>query len=361
MPHQDPICAARPATPQPVNAVQAQCAPRPTPRRLQPRRHGLLGRVTTLLLAFAATSLVLAQAQTYPARPITLVVPFGAGSGTDITARTFAQAIGSELGGATVIVDNRGGANGAIAAQFVARAPADGYTLFMTTNTTQVANPVLYKKLAYDPVADFTPVTAVAKGAMVAVVPVGSPMKSIDDVIAAAKKNPGKMTFGSGSSSSRIAGELFKQMSHIDLLHVPYKSNPLALTDLIGGQIDVMFADTPTALPLVQGGKLKVLGYTGAKRSAALPQVPTLEELGIKGYESSYWIAVYAPHGTPPEIVRRLNDAFVKATRTALVKETYERVVYEIFTTSPEGLASFQQAEAEKWARTVKNAGIEAE
>jgi len=312
-------------------------------------------------LAFTVMASGLAAAQPYPARPITLVVPFGAGSGTDITARTFAQAVGTELGGATVIVDNRGGANGAIAAQLVARAPADGYTLFMTTNTTQVANPVLYKKLLYDPVADFAPVTAVAKGAMVAVVPTDSPFKSIDEVLAAAKKNPGKLTFGSGSSSSRMAGELFKQMSHVDLLHVPYKSNPLALTDLIGRQIDLMFADTPTALPLVHSGKLKVLGYTGAKRSVALPQVPTLQELGIKGYESSYWIAVYAPHGTPPGIVRRLNDAFVKATKTPLVKDTYERVVYDVFTTTPEGLASFQQAQAQQWARTIKSAGIEAE
>jgi tripartite-type tricarboxylate transporter receptor subunit TctC len=302
----------------------------------------------------------LSTAQTFPAKPITLVLPFAAGSGTDLIARALAQPLSARLG-VPVIVDNRGGANGAIAAQYVAQAPADGHTLFLTCNTTQVGNPWLYKKLAYDPEADFAPVAALAKGSLIAVVPAASPIKSIPDLVAEARKSPGKVSFGSGSSSSRVAGEQFQQMAGIDMLNVPYRSNPLAMTDLLGGQVTVVFADTPAALPLVQGGKLHAIGYTGSRRTAALPNVPTLEEQGIKGYELSYWNAVYAPRNTPAAVVQKLNEAITAAVQAPAVKAVYDKAALDVFATSPQALAAFQKAEKAKWGRIIKAAGIEPE
>jgi tripartite-type tricarboxylate transporter receptor subunit TctC len=324
------------------------------------RRRLVVVGARALLGSSIACAAGLATAQTFPTKPITLVVPFGAGSGTDLTARAFGQVLSSTFG-VPVVIDNRGGANGVIAAQQVARAPADGYTLFFTSNTTQVGNPWLLKKLPYDPEADFAPVTALGRGSLIAVVPVGSPIRSIPDLIAEARKSPGKVSFGWGSSSSRVAGELFMQMTQTDMLNVPYKSNPLAITDLIGGQVTVVFTDTPAGLPLVQAGKLRALGYTGSKRASALPSVPTIEEQGVKGYELSYWTAVYAPRGTPAAVVQKLNEAFVSAAQAPTVKSVYEKSNVDVFTTTPEGLAAFQKSEKEKWGRIVKAAGIEPE
>jgi len=300
-----------------------------------------------------------AWAQSYPSKPIMLVVPFSPGSGTDQVARGMAQVITSALNGATVVVDNKPGASGMIAAQAVAKAPADGYTLFMTTNTTQSANPHLFKKLSYDPVGDFTPVAAIARGSMVLVLPGNSPIKSVGDFITAAKNKP--LTFGAGNSSSRVAAEMFSQMTGTKTLYVPYKGNPQAVTDLVGGQLDFMFADTATALPLVQAGRLKAIAYAGDKRSAAVPSLPTLDEAGVKGYELYYWVAVYAPKGTPPELVKRLNDILVTGVHSSVMTTIYTQAVLDIFTTTPDGLAQFQRAETEKWGRVIKAAGIEAE
>ena len=309
-----------------------------------------------------ASALLLAglvHAQGYPTKPITLVVPFSAGSGTDQLARGMAQAIANDLPGAVLIIDNKPGASGFIGAQTVARAPADGYTLFMTTNTTQSANPHLFKKLPYDPVKDFEPITALAKGAMVLTVPASSPYSTVADFTAGARKS--SLNYGAGNSSSRVAGEMFKQMTSTHLSYIPYKSNPQAVTDLIGNQLDVMFADTATALPLVRASKLKALAYTGTQRTSALPNVPTLDEAGVKGYELSYWVAVYATRGTPPDIVSKLNAAFVKAARSDAVKSVYASSVLDVFTTTPAELARFQADETGKWGRVIKAAGIEAE
>jgi tripartite-type tricarboxylate transporter receptor subunit TctC len=311
------------------------------------------------LIALAAAHPTAALAQGYPNKPITLVVPFSPGSGTDQVARGMAQVIASAFNGATVIVDNKPGASGMIAAQAVAKAPADGYTLFMTTNTTQSANPHLFKKLTYDPVGDFTPIAAIARGSMVLAVPSTSPIKSVNEFIAASKSK--SMSFGAGNSSSRVAAEMFSQMTGSKTLYVPYKSNPQSVTDLVGGQLDFMFADMATALPLVQAGKLKALGYAGDKRAAVLPNVPTLSESGVKGYELYYWVAIYGPKGMAPDLVRRLNEVFVKGVRTDIITSVYAHAVLDPYTTSPEGLAQFQQSETEKWGRVIKAAGIEAE
>jgi tripartite-type tricarboxylate transporter receptor subunit TctC len=296
----------------------------------------------------------------YPEKPITFVVPFAAGSATDQLARAIGASITTDTKQA-VVVDNKAGASGMLAAQAVARSPADGYVVLITTNTTHAANEHLYKKLPYDPVKDFAPVTGLGKGGQVLVVKADSPYKSVADLLTKAKKEPGKLSFGSGSSSSRVAGEMFKQLSGTDILHVPYKSNPLAITDLLGGQIDMMITDTATGLPQVKSGKLRALGYSTQKRSPQLPEVPTLDEAGVKGYDMGYWFAAYVPAGTPQPVVARLNELLVAAVKSAPARSFFETAGAEAWTTSPEELAKFQGAETQKWGRVIKAAGIEPE
>ena len=302
-----------------------------------------------------------ALAQTFPEKPITFVVPFAAGSATDQIARVLGQAIFADTK-QPVIVENKGGASGFIASSQVAKAAADGYTVLITTNTTHAANEHLFKKLPYDPVKDYVPLAALGKGGQIMVVNPSLPAKNVGEFIALAKKEPGKYSFGSGSSSSRMAGELFQQMTGVKLLHVPYKSNPLAITDLLGGQISMMITDTATGLPQVKAGKLRALGVSSNKRSVLAPDVPTIDESGVKGYEMGSWFAAYAPAGTPPAVVKRLNEVLVKAARSESARTGfYEPTGTEIFTTSSEELGKFQQAESQKWARIIKQAGIEAE
>ena len=316
-------------------------------------------RLTPLLtMATAALLAVPAAAQDYPAKPITVVVPFGPGSGTDQMARLYAKALGDQVK-VPIVVENKGGANGFIAAQYVAKAAPDGYTLMMTTNTTHAANEHLFKKLPYDPVKDFAPIGLLSTGQMLLLVKPDSPYKSVADLLAAAKKDSGKLDFGSGSSSSQVAGYALQQLAHVDMLNVPYKSNPQAITDLIGGRFSFMFADTPTALPQVQGGKLRALATSGAHRVAALPDVPTVAEAGVKGYDVSYWFAVYAPAGTPPAIVSKLNQMFNKASATSEVKAYMNQTSGTLTSSTPEGLAKFQAAESKKWGEVIRAAGIE--
>jgi tripartite-type tricarboxylate transporter receptor subunit TctC len=317
----------------------------------------------TLRLALCSALAALApaaHAAGYPERPITLLVPFAAGSATDQLARAIGTAM-SEQSAQVVIVDNKAGASGMMAAQAAAKAPPDGYTVLITTNTTQAANEHLYRKLPYDPVKDFAPVTGLGKGGQVLVVRADAPYRSVADLIAKAKQQPGKLSFGSGSSSSRVAGEMFKQLSHTDILHVPYKSNPQAVTDLLGGQIDLMITDTATGVPQVKSGKLRALGYSMRTRSAQLPEVPTLDEAGVKGYDMSYWFAAYVPAGTPRAVVDRLHEMLLKATRSAPARAFYESSGCEAWTSSPEELARFQRDEAQKWGRVIQAAGIEPE
>ncbi|KAB2894097.1 MAG: tripartite tricarboxylate transporter substrate binding protein [Burkholderiaceae bacterium] len=322
---------------------------------LHRRRHAL-----ALACGLALAGAAFAQAPAYPAKAITFVVPFAAGSATDQLARAVGQSVTTDTKQA-VVVDNKAGASGMIAAQFVAKAPADGYTVLITTNTTHAANEHLYKKLPYDPVKDFAPVTGLGKGGQVLVVNANAPYKNVGELLAAARKNPGKLSFGSGSSSSRVAGEMLKQLAHVDILHVPYKSNPLAITDLLGGQIDLMITDTSTGVPQVKSGKLRALGYSTQKRSAQLPDVPTLDEAGVKGYDMGYWFAAYVPAGTPAPMVARLNELLAQATRSAAAKSFYEMAGSEPWATTPEELARFQAAETQKWGKVIKAAGIEAE
>ncbi|MET0544191.1 MAG: tripartite tricarboxylate transporter substrate binding protein [Variovorax sp.] len=313
-------------------------------------------------MATLALAPALAQAEAaFPDKPITFVVPFAAGTATDQIARAIGNGVSAEAK-QPVVIDNKAGASGFIASQQVAKAAPDGYTVLITTNTTHAANEHLYKKMPYDPVKDFAPITALGKGGQIMVVNPSFPAKTVAEFIAMAKKEPGKYSFGSGSSSSRMAGELLQQMADIKLLHVPYKSNTLAVTDLLGGQINMMITDTATGLPQVKSGKLRALGVSGSKRSPLAPDVPTIAEAGVKGYEMGYWFAAYAPAKTPPAVVKRLNELLVKAAKSEAAKTVfYDPTGTEVFTTTPDEMAKFQAAESRKWGSIVKAAGIEAE
>lgn len=312
-------------------------------------------------LAALACSAAIAQpalADSYPSKPITIVIGSSAGSTTDGLAR----AIGQEITAATkqaVIVESKAGAGGGIAAQAVARASADGYTLFITTNTTQAANPHLFRKLAYDPIKDFAPVGALVKGYLLLVTHPSVKAQNVSDLVASAKKKP--LTFGAGSSSARVASELFQQMTQTQLTHVPYKANPPAIIDLVGGQIDMMIVDLTTSLPQVKAGKLKALGVSSPKRSPLVPDVPTIAEAGLPGYEMSYWNAVYAPAGTPAPVVQRINELMQRAMASEAVRRFVEQNGMEPFTSTPAELASFQVAEYKRWGAVIKAAGIEPE
>lgn len=301
-----------------------------------------------------------ATAQTYPDKSIVFVVPFAAGSATDGLARVVGQEVTRDSG-QRVVVDDRPGANGFIGAQAVAKAAPDGYTAFVTTNTTHAANQHLFKQIPYDPVKDYAPVTTLAKGYQVMVVNLRVPAKTVAQFTALAKKTPGQLTFGEGSSSARVAVEMYQQMSGTKLVHVPYKSNPLGITDLIGGQIDVMIVDMPTGLPQVQSGRLRGLAVTSPKRLPQAPELPTMSEAGVNGYEMSYWFAAYLPAKTPAAIVKRLNELMVRAVGTESVKSFFAKSGLEPFTTTPEQLAAFQTAEASKWGRIIRAAGIQPE
>ena len=318
----------------------------------------------TAIRSIAVAMLVLSagpvSAQTYPAKSISFVVPFAAGSATDQIARAIGQSV-AEQGKQPVVIENKPGASGFIAAQAVATAPADGYTVLITTNTTHAANEHLYKKLPYDPVKDFVPITLLGKGGQVMIVNPKVPANTVMEFVALAKKQPGKLTFGSGSSSSRIAGELLQQMAGIDILHVPYKSNPLAITDLLGGQIDMMITDTTTGIPQVKAGKVRALGVTAVKRSVLVPEIPTIDEAGVKGYEMGYWFAAYVPAKTPPAVVARLHEMMVAATKSESARKFYETTGTDVATSSSDELAKFQALESAKWGRIVKAAKIEAE
>ncbi|BDT69795.1 hypothetical protein os1_39870 [Comamonadaceae bacterium OS-1] len=313
----------------------------------------------TFTAAMAAASLfsTASQAESFPDKPITFIVPFAAGSATDQLARALAQAVTLDAK-VSVVVDNKPGGNAFIGAQAAARAKPDGYTVLIATNTTHAANEHLFKKLPYDPVKDFEPLTLLGRGGQIMLVNPSLGVNTVAEFVKLAKSKPGKLSFGSGSSSSRIAGELFKQMAGAYIVAIPYRSNPPAVTDLIGGQIDVMITDMATGLPQVKGGKLKALGVSTLQRSPLAPDVPTISEAGVKGYEMTYWFAAYAPAGTPAPVVARLNELLVKAAKSSTAASFYQSTGTEITTTTPEGLRKVQADESVKWGKIIQAAGI---
>ena len=309
---------------------------------------------------FAAMQSAVAMAQEYPGKTITFYVPFAAGSATDTLARSLGQGITAETR-QNVVNDNRAGANGIIATQAFIRTPADGYTVLIGTNTTHAANEHLYKKIPYDSVRDFTPVTTLARGGQVMLVHPRVPARTVKEFIALAKRQPGKLTFGSGSSSSRVASELFQQLAGLQLVHVPYKSNPMAVSDLVGGHIDMMITDVVTGLPQVQAGKVRALGVSSPQRLPNVPELPTIAESGVKGYELTFWFAAYLPAKAPPAVAARLRELFIKATKSAPAQAFFKTTGIEPWTTTSAELARFQSSESAKWARVIKAAGIQPE
>ena len=320
--------------------------------------------VAMALLATAALTMGSSGASraedAYPSRVVKFVVPFAAGSATDTLARVLGEKMSASLG-QPVVVDNMPGASGFLAAQNVARAEPDGYTVLIATNTTHAANQSLFKRLPYDPVADFAPVGKLGTITLALVVNPTVPATTVAELIAYAKDHPGEITFGSGSSSSRIAGEMLKSLAGIDLLNVPYKSNPQAITDLLGGQISMVFADTATTLPQAEAGKVKALAVSSPERTRLAPDLPTMREAGVAGYDLTAWFAAFVPAGTPVEVIDRLNAAFVAALADPNATKTLLDAGIEPATSTPAELAAFVGTETEKWASIVKSAGIEPE
>jgi tripartite-type tricarboxylate transporter receptor subunit TctC len=298
----------------------------------------------------------------YPDRPVRLVVPFPPGGPTDIVARPLAQSLSNNLG-QQVIVDNRGGAGGNIGADAVAKSSADGYTLLMGTVGTHAINPSLYKKLTFDPVRDFSSVSLVAQAAVVLVVHPSLPAKTVNEFIALAKSKPGQITFGSAGSGSpgHLTGELFKDMARVELVHVPYQGSAPAISDLLGAQIHAMFDPIQATLSHVKAGKLRILGVSSSKRSSALPDLPTIAEAGVPGFETTAWWAVFAPAKTPKEMMTKLNTEIVKVIRSPDMNERLRQLNIEPIGSTPDQLTAFMKTEMEKWSRAVKISGATVE
>ncbi len=295
-------------------------------------------------------------AQDFPNRPIRIIAPFGPGTATDTVARVIAAEL-TRLTGQPAVVDNKPGAEGQIGAQAAATAAPDGYTIFVTTQTTQSINQHVYKSLQYDPIKSFAPISALSGGAQIVMVRNDLPAKTIPELIALAKAQPGKLTFGSGNGSARGAAELFKIMAKVDLLGVPYKAQPQVIADLLGGRIDVTFSDFTTGLPPVKSGQARGLAVTSLQRWPGLEQYPPVAEF-VPGYESRPWNAAYVPAGTPRPIVDKLN----KLMREAVASEAYSRLMSTTlgvpFPGSPEELAAWQASETVKWGEVVRVAGM---
>ena len=309
----------------------------------------LLSLLVGMLLALPAV------AQDYPNKPIRIITAFGPGTATDIAARTVGQDIAVQTG-QTVVIENKPGAEGQIAAQSAA-AP-DGYTLFFTTQTTQAINPHVYKSLAYDPVKSFAPVAGISLGAQIVMVRNDLPARTIQEFVALAKAQPGKMSFGSGNGSSRGGAELFRIKTGIDLLGVPYKTQPQAIADLLGGRIDIVFSDFTVGLPPVLDGRARGLAVTSKQRIPGLEQFPTVDESGVPGFEMWAWTAMYAPAGTPKPIIDKLNALVRQAAKSPAYLNLLKTSHGMSFVGSPEELAAFQATETRKWAEIVSTAGM---
>ena len=303
-----------------------------------------------------------ALAQPYPSKAVRMVVPFAAGAGSnDIMARLTAQKLGDSLG-QQFVVDNRPGASGIIGCDIVAKAQPDGYTVLMMSLTFTV-NPSLFKKLPYDTVKDLTPVTMVASAPLMLVVHPSIPVKSVAEFIAYAKANPGRLNFGSGGpgTTPHLAGEMLKTMAHLDVTHIPYKGGAPALSDLVVGQIQFMLENIPGTLPFAKAGKLRALAVTDLKRSPLLPDLPTLDESGLKGYQIVGWNGLFVPVGAPSAVINRLHAEVVKALALPDVKERLATMGADGVGDTPQHFTAFIKAEIPKWAKVVKDAGLKVE
>jgi tripartite-type tricarboxylate transporter receptor subunit TctC len=320
-------------------------------------------KTLTLVLACAATLplVTVAHADGFPDKPIMLVIPFPPGGPTDAMARTLAAEMKDRLG-QPMIVENRAGAGGNIGAEFVARAAPDGQTLLFGTSGPLAINSSLYRKINYDPAKSFAPVIQVGHLPNILVVNPAVPAKNVKELIAYGKANPGKLSYASSGNgaSSHLAGVMFNEMTGVDFQHIPYKGTGPALTDLLGGQVGMSFTDVLTAMPYVKSGRLRALGVTTAMRSQAMPDVPTVAEQGVPGYDVSVFFGIVAPAGTPPDRIAKLNKAFVETMATPKVKDLFAAQGLEPApSTAPEQLGKFISSQTTKWAGVVKQSGAQ--
>ena len=315
----------------------------------------------TKLIAIAVFALAApahhASAQNFPLKPIRFVVPLAAGGPGDVLARAIGQKL-SERVGQPVVIDNRPGANTNVGTEFVAKAPPDGYTLLATASTLTI-NPSLYATLPYDPVKDFAPITLIALTPLILVVHPSLPVKSVKELIALARSKPGQLNYGSAGNGSalHLAGEMFNSLARVKLVHVPYKGVTGAFSDLLGGQISIMFPGAPIALPQVRAGKLRALGTTGARRTPAAPELPPIGESGLPGYEVSVWYGMLAPAGTPAAVINRLHPEISKIVQLPEIKERWAVLGAEPLHNTPEQFAAFLKADLGKWAKVVRDSG----
>ena len=311
-----------------------------------------------ILLAAALAAAPLAAWAAFPERPLRLLVPFPAGGAADLMARGLAQHLGEQLG-QQVVIDNRGGAGGTVACEIVARAPADGYTLLFGTMGTQAINPALYSKLRYDPLKDFSPIALTHITPRVLVVGPSVKARNVGELIALARAKAGQLTYGSAGngSSSHLSGALFESLGGVDLVHVPYKGSAPLLTDLLAGRIDATFDSYTVYEEHIRSGRVRALAVTSRMRMAALPQVPTLAEAGLHGYEVSNWLGVLAPAGTPKEVVSALHAAVIRAMSDAGMKRQLTALGIEPATSTPDEFSALIRSEIPKWARLVKVSG----
>ncbi len=317
--------------------------------------------VTVLTAATFAFALP-AAAQSYPTKPVRLIVPFPAGGIADVFARVIGARL-SEAWGQPVLVENRPGAGGNIGADLVAKAPADGYTLLMGSIGTQAVNVSLFRNMPYDPAKDFTPVALVLEAESLLALHPSIGVSTPAELIALARAQPGKLSYGSAGvgTASHLAGELFKSMARVDIAHIPYKGNVPAITDLLAGQTQMVFATMPTVLPHVKAGKLKGVAVLGLNRSAAAPEVPTLAESGLGGFEVNNWIGMFGPAGMPPTVTARLNAAVLEVMRSPEVRQRMLAEGARFTATTPEQFAAFVAAETAKWGKLIRDVGIRAD
>lgn len=329
------------------------------PQRLLLARRRALAALAALAGAGVLSRSAQAQAQAFPSKPFRLIVPFPAGGPTDIVGRPFAQMLG-EATGQSVVVDNRGGAGGSIGADVVAKAAPDGTTLLIGTVGTHAINPALYRKLPYDAVADFTPIGLLASAPVAVVVNPKTPYASIADLVAAAKKEPGAIAFGSAGNGTpgHLTGEMFAKAAGVELKHVPYKGSAPAVTDLLGGTIPLMFDPVQSVLQHVRGGKLRALAVSSEQRSSVLPQVPTLAESGLRGFEATAWWALFAPANLPPAVAARLVADTRKVVELPGFRDRLIEVGVQTPSASARPFAQFQRAEIAKWGRAVRDSGV---
>ena len=321
-------------------------------------------RFLTRMLTGAAFALAasLAHSQAFPSKQIRLICPFPPAGAVDIASRAIANELSKALG-QTVTVDNRPGAGGNIGGAEAARAAPDGYTIFMTTSGINAINPALYSKMPFDPNKDLLPVSALVSLSNVLVLHPSVKATSLAEVIALARAEPGKMTYASSGSGTSIhmSGEMFKYLTKVDILHIPYKGSAPAVTDLLGGQVMMMFDNIPSALPHIKAGKLRALATTGARRDPLLPELPTVAEAGVAGYESGVWFGLTVPAGTPKDVIARLNDAAVKGTRSADFIKRLSELGYSMIGSTPEQMTEMNKTEISRWGPIIKASGAKAD